>query len=380
MATNNNAETNNAVDVLLTQEDILAFFLSKSGEVKNSELVAHFRWALKTGRHGATNRQQFPRFINHLATVAVDDNGAKTLTLKKRFRRQDDGAAISPEDSGGDVINRDTVTKLAESHSADKDEETAVLVEDNKVTTVSKQDDMNESEKHANVEEDEDAATKTVSVSNDDDVQDECLSENEQQSEHVDKCSSAKNEERRQTTNEETHGANVGPVDLSCTARTNEERDQGKSSDSEGRQPELMETGNDLVDDDSARVQETPGNHVPPPVIIVVEDQKQTDEVDAHRVRQLAQRLDEAANKRTSTAIMRTNKQVLAEPGRPPTGTGTGSGRPSSTLNYDFTMNESQREWTLRSSYSDYQALAKLLSRHHGNPFHFIYLFHSSRS
>jgi len=50
MATGDN--TQQAADLLLTEADVLALFLSKSDfEVRNSELVAHFRRALKTGRH-----------------------------------------------------------------------------------------------------------------------------------------------------------------------------------------------------------------------------------------------------------------------------------------------------------------------------------------
>lgn len=102
----------------------------------------------------------------------------------------------------------------------------------------------------------------------------------------------------------------------------------------------------------------------PAPVVIVVEDlvqpapvEQSADEVDHHGgVRQLAQRIDEAAagSKRESTVTLRVKKQVSER-----------AQRPVST-SYDFAMNEQQREWTLRASYSDYQALAKLLARYQG--------------
>ena len=58
---------------------------------------------------------------------------------------------------------------------------------------------------------------------------------------------------------------------------------------------------------------------------------------------------------------------VKLQPGGPPTVSRVTS------MSYDFTMDEPQREWTLHASYSDYQALAKLLDRHQGNGVKFRY-------
>jgi len=87
------------------------------------------------------------------------------------------------------------------------------------------------------------------------------------------------------------------------------------------------------------------------------------------RVRELAQRIDEQAGKRTSmaAAVAAAEQQVRASG---PATAATASDRrrlTTSATPYDFTMNESQRDWTIHASYSDYQALAKLLGRFPGS-------------
>jgi len=189
------SDTIEAVDVLLTEQDILAFFLSKPGEVKNSELVVHFRPALKRGRHRITNRQQFPRFVNHLANVRVQADGSKILTLKKKFQRRVESATTS-DDSNGDVVDRDTAAAATTDDSSQNhgnDEQTTSPAADGEVNG-SKRDDMSESEKDANLEEEqcnvEDFALKKLDISHNDNVKGESLANDEQQTQDNDKSSS----------------------------------------------------------------------------------------------------------------------------------------------------------------------------------------------
>lgn len=105
-------------NVLLTEEDILAFFLSKSdGEVSNNELVSHFRAPLKTGEHRAANRRQFPRFVNNLATVRVDPDGRKTLTLKKKFRHRQEATSTSSEENTDVVVDAEAAASESQPQS-----------------------------------------------------------------------------------------------------------------------------------------------------------------------------------------------------------------------------------------------------------------------
>ena len=393
MATNDNTETSDSEDVLLTEEDILAFFLSKSGEVRNSELVTHFRRALKTGQHRATNRQHFPRFINSLATVTVDDNGRKVLTLKKKFRPREGAASMSEEIS--DVDDRGTTTNVEEttatashrSNNNNNEEQTSSKITDGQITG-SIQDDTNQAVKDANCKQEQSnvediTASKRLDVATDDDQrQEELLASSGhcgQQAEHLaDKtaCSHGEDAQSASVTEKDADEDDLEVPETSTTMMT--EENKTCSSDEETQQQENNGTEADVFDDGVPDIKSDRGSELEetgekPSVAIVVEDCSQSDQADAGqqsvdeidgqdicRVRQLAQRIDEAAGKRSSMAVAMATKQVRSEPGRPPSDRRrlTTTGTP-----YDFTMNESQRDWTLQASYSDYQALAKLLSK-----------------
>ena len=201
-------------------------------------------------------------------------------------------------------------------------------------------------------------------------------------------------EEIQPVTDGTAAGDNIvdGGPGVSTTTRRKTKKEkkslEGKSSDKGGVQEIQPANGDAAAEDNvfdgvpnvqSADRTELQKSGKQSSVTIVVEDHslaeqtsadQHSDEVDRQDfrgVRQLAQRIDDAASKRTSTVAMRPKKQVRSEPGRPPT-------RPTSTP-YDFTLNETQREWTLRAAYSDYHALAKLLSRNQGNDIKFRKIF-----
>lgn len=400
------AESNDSVsDVLITEEDVLAFFLSRSGEVRNSELVAHFRSALKKSRHRNTNRQQFPRFINHLATVRVDDDGRKTLTLKEKFQRREEPVASASEDSSnGDVVEHSAAVAAPEAasepavqdhHQTDSSEQAESQATDGEVVGLN-EDDASGTGKDPNREEDDDESSKKLDVVSGDDGKDETSANHEVQTlRHDDEssCTSGSNvdETTTATANDETStgddishsDAGMSSVPETGTESAEKSLLESESSDSshvEETQPADSETTNgddvDVERPNVASARKRKIKETEEKTSSAAEDQSSTgetssapqsaDEVDSQDfqgVRKLAQRIDEAASKRASTVVWRTNKQVRAsEPGKRATM------RPQSATatQYDFTMNDTQREWTLRASSSDYQALAKLLSRNSG--------------
>ena len=479
MATNNSTVADSAVDVLLTEEDILAFFLSKFGEVRNSELLAHFRRAIKSGRHRKANRQKFLQIVNHLATIREDADGTKILTLKEEFRHREDAAATA-EDVGGEVDKSDTevameTTDETSQNDNDDNQTTSHAVDDETVS--GKEDDMSETETNVNNDKEQstakDAEPETFNTNTDESLEDD--KQRTQTDDKSDASTGSGNAEETQPVTEETATAgNMEGPGVSSTPKTTAEKRllEGKSDDSANvddrpiqPEPAMEETvdGDNFIDggvgvssmetaeksldgksydngndenpelatgettsvgdnlvDGGIGVSSTPptsdmetaekssldgksydnGNVEDPelatdesaettsgddvvdggpnvasadkskmqttgpktPVVIVSEDQstvEEPDEVDHRGVRELARRIDTTASKPESTATLRTKKQVRSELGRPKTA------RPVST-SYDFTMNESQREWMLCASYSDYQALAKLLGRHQG--------------
>ena len=363
MATSDSIETNSAVDVLLTEEDILAFFLSNSSEVKNSELVANFRQALKSGRHRTANRQRFPRFINQLATTRLDVDGRKILTLKKKFRHPEDTAATSDDDND-DVVNSDTATagdgvtdEASQKHnnndnhvysSADDKEQTALQTADDEITG-SKEDDTRQSDKdeHENVAEEQSKVEDDASKNSADvDRKDESTNDEERIAQRDDKSTTTESEnvEETQPVDEDTvTGDNVfdGGPEVPSAPRRRSRKKKGEKLSLEGKSSanssiEETQLPNDEttitgVDDEvdggfkalfARRTKPQTTERKSSEVIVVIDQsfvdqthaEKQSaddDHQDFRRVRELAQRIDETASKRTSTAaVMRTKKQV----------------------------------------------------------------------
>jgi len=395
MATSDSAaEAIHSADVLLSEEDILAFFLSKSGEVRNSELVSHFRRALKAGPHRATNRQQFPRFINSLATVRVDESGRKILTLKKKFRRQSDAAAGTSQDGSDDVAAGRGTTRMDVDDAASRDEQNNNEVETTSEATDGEltgtvQDDMNRTDKGSNGEQEQsnnEDVTASRKLTDDDEREEATPGSSGQQAEHPDDKPTCGHIEDTQPTSVSENEIVDDGLEVSDTSRT--KNTEGDNSSSNNDHVEEAQEGNEGTEtavfaDDGPNVESSGGTELEETggeksrVEIVVEDhshkaeepddrqQSDDDGREIRRVRELAQRIDEAAGKRTSMmSLMRSTQQVRStEPGRP-----SSERRRLTTTStpYDFTMNDSQRDWTLQASYSDYQALAKLLSRSPG--------------
>jgi len=364
MATNDNtaeAANNSTADILLSEDDILAFFLSKSGEVKNSELVRHFRPALKTGLYRNTNRQLFPRLINRLATVTVDDNGKKTLTLKKKFQREEAGATVS-KDSGvvrGETAEAEETASASENDKVGCEEQVGSQAADDMATT---QADMNGTENgedsRSKVEE---GGSTELDLTTVDETKDEEVTTNDKESTDKSACSHS----------EETQSVVEHEKDILYGATSSDNGDvtlQLANDDGTETGEETVDGGPNAV---SLRRRKAADTENKQPVKITIEDHSKADQQSADddwqsfdRVRELAKRIDDAAIKRVSTAAMWTQKQVPSETDRPP----TERRRPASShVPYDFTMNEAQREWTLKASSSDYQSLAKLLNTSPGN-------------
>ncbi|XP_076991069.1 ankyrin repeat domain-containing protein SOWAHC isoform X2 [Tamandua tetradactyla] len=72
----------------LSQEAVLRFLAERGGQVRNAELVEHFRGALGgEPEERARARECFKQLVNAVATVRADPaSGAKYVHLKKKFR------------------------------------------------------------------------------------------------------------------------------------------------------------------------------------------------------------------------------------------------------------------------------------------------------
>ncbi|RXM94769.1 Ankyrin repeat domain-containing protein SOWAHA [Acipenser ruthenus] len=70
----------------LTQESVLTFLLNEGGQVKNSELLNHFKSLFNVGNpdERKQNRELFKRFVNNVAVVK-DDEGVKYVVVRKKY-------------------------------------------------------------------------------------------------------------------------------------------------------------------------------------------------------------------------------------------------------------------------------------------------------
>ncbi|XP_033877826.3 ankyrin repeat domain-containing protein SOWAHA-like [Acipenser ruthenus] len=70
----------------LTQESVLTFLLNEGGQVKNSELLNHFKSLFNVGNpdERKQNRELFKRFVNNVAVVK-DDDGVKYVVVRKKY-------------------------------------------------------------------------------------------------------------------------------------------------------------------------------------------------------------------------------------------------------------------------------------------------------
>ncbi|XP_073507332.1 ankyrin repeat domain-containing protein SOWAHA [Phyllobates terribilis] len=71
----------------VTQEVVLNFLLEQGGKVKNSELLKKFKSVVESPdpEEKANNRELFKRLVNNIAVVVKDEEGTKTVVLRKKY-------------------------------------------------------------------------------------------------------------------------------------------------------------------------------------------------------------------------------------------------------------------------------------------------------
>ncbi|XP_077121989.1 ankyrin repeat domain-containing protein SOWAHA [Ranitomeya variabilis] len=71
----------------VTQEVVLNFLLEQGGKVKNSELLKKFKPMVESPdpEEKANNRELFKRLVNNIAVVVKDEEGTKTVVLRKKY-------------------------------------------------------------------------------------------------------------------------------------------------------------------------------------------------------------------------------------------------------------------------------------------------------
>ncbi|KAM4039480.1 ankyrin repeat domain-containing protein SOWAHA [Anomaloglossus baeobatrachus] len=71
----------------VTQDVVLHFLLEQGGKVKNSELLKKFKPVVESPdpEEKANNRELFKRLVNNIAVVVKDEEGTKTVVLKKKY-------------------------------------------------------------------------------------------------------------------------------------------------------------------------------------------------------------------------------------------------------------------------------------------------------
>ncbi|XP_058272470.1 uncharacterized protein LOC131369623 [Hemibagrus wyckioides] len=68
-----------------TQESVLRFLLRNGGNVRNGDLLAHFKEFLREHEDRQRNRELFKRYVNAVATVKQED-GVSYVVLRKKYR------------------------------------------------------------------------------------------------------------------------------------------------------------------------------------------------------------------------------------------------------------------------------------------------------
>ncbi|XP_051533134.1 ankyrin repeat domain-containing protein SOWAHB-like [Myxocyprinus asiaticus] len=68
-----------------TQESILRFLLNKGGQVRNADLLTHFKRFLREDEQREQNRELFKKYVNSVATVRQEE-GVSHVVLRKKYR------------------------------------------------------------------------------------------------------------------------------------------------------------------------------------------------------------------------------------------------------------------------------------------------------
>ncbi|XP_030623774.1 ankyrin repeat domain-containing protein SOWAHB [Chanos chanos] len=69
-----------------TQESVLRFLISNGGNVRNADLLTHYKSFLREDEEREQNRELFKRYVNSVATVKQED-GVSRVVLRKKYRR-----------------------------------------------------------------------------------------------------------------------------------------------------------------------------------------------------------------------------------------------------------------------------------------------------
>lgn len=68
-----------------TQDSVLRFLLRNGGNVRNADLLTHFKAFLREHEDRVRNRELFKKYVNTVATVKQDD-GVSYIVLRKKYR------------------------------------------------------------------------------------------------------------------------------------------------------------------------------------------------------------------------------------------------------------------------------------------------------
>lgn len=88
-------------DPLFTLDVVRDFILSQDGKVSNHTLVTHFKTFLNDSNRKVANRLKFKEYVNALAVVKLDTSGEKLLVLKKKYRSSFTGADLAKPATAG---------------------------------------------------------------------------------------------------------------------------------------------------------------------------------------------------------------------------------------------------------------------------------------
>ncbi|XP_051961319.1 ankyrin repeat domain-containing protein SOWAHB-like [Xyrauchen texanus] len=69
----------------LTQDSVLRFLLNNGGQVRNADLLAHYKRFIREDEERDQNRELFKRYVNSVATVRQEE-GVSRVVLRKKYR------------------------------------------------------------------------------------------------------------------------------------------------------------------------------------------------------------------------------------------------------------------------------------------------------
>lgn len=95
-----------------TQESVLHFLLRNGGNVRNVDLLTHFKAFLREHEDRVRNRELFKRYVNAVATVKQED-GVSYIVLRKRYRPHLGDVATSAASSVSQTDKKQEAVELS---------------------------------------------------------------------------------------------------------------------------------------------------------------------------------------------------------------------------------------------------------------------------